>query len=92
MAQARPRLAAAIAKQQQPSTDPPAAPAAADEKPGKGAAPKGAGKSVGFSLRLDSAAHEQLRRMAFDSRRSIHALVIEAINDLFTKHGKSPIA
>jgi predicted HicB family RNase H-like nuclease len=86
MAQGRPRLAAAIARQQQPQTEPPAA------EPETPTQERGGGKAVGFSLRLDTAAHEQLRRMAFDSRRSIHALVIEAINDLFTKHGKPPIA
>lgn len=57
-------------------------------------APAGAKTSdriVGLSLRLNEAAHEQLRRMAFEDRRSIHALVIEAINDLFAKRGKPRI-
>ena len=58
-------------------------------------APVGAKTSdriVGLSLRLNEAAHEQLRRMAFEDRRSIHALVIEGINELFRKHGKPTVA
>jgi predicted HicB family RNase H-like nuclease len=83
MAKARPRLSAALNARQQQS--PPEAPEETHDRVTEG-------KAVGFSLRLGSAAHEQLRRMAFDSRRSIHALVIEALNDLFTKHSKPPIA
>lgn len=49
-------------------------------------------KIIGLSLRLNEAAHEQLRRMAFEDRRSIHGLVIEGINELFRKHGKPTIA
>jgi predicted HicB family RNase H-like nuclease len=83
MARARPSLSTALnARQQPPTTE---APEETHERAAEG-------KAVGFSLRLGGAAHEQLRRMAFDSRRSIHALVIEALNDLFTKHGKPPIA
>ena len=84
MAKARPRLSAALNARQQPPTT-----TDAPEETHNRAAE---GKAIGFSLRLGSAAHEQLRRMAFDSRRSIHAFVIEALNDLFTKHGKPPIA
>jgi len=39
-----------------------------------------------------SAAQEQLRRMAFEDRRRIHALMIGGTNELFRKHGKTMTA
>lgn len=44
------------------------------------------------TLRLPVAVHEQLREMAYTSRRSQHALAMEALNLLFDRHGKPPIA
>jgi hypothetical protein len=45
-----------------------------------------------LTLRLTPLAHDQLREMAFVSRRSQQSLVMEALNDLFAKLGKPPIA
>ena len=45
-----------------------------------------------LTLRLKPMVHDQLREMAFTSRVSQHALLLEALNDLFQKHGKPPIA
>jgi hypothetical protein len=45
-----------------------------------------------LTLRLPPVVHDQLREMAFHSRKSQHALLLEALNDLFQKHGKPPIA
>ena len=41
---------------------------------------------------LDSAAHLQLRMLGLETSRSVQNLLIEAINDLFQKHGKARIA
>jgi hypothetical protein len=41
---------------------------------------------------LDPAAHKQLKGLAVDRDATTEALLTEAINDLFTKHGKPPIA
>jgi hypothetical protein len=45
-----------------------------------------------LTLRLTPLAHDQLREVAFVSRRSQQSLVMEALNDLFAKLGKPPIA
>jgi hypothetical protein len=45
-----------------------------------------------LTLRLKPIVHDQLREMAFTARRSQHDLLMEALNDLFQKHGKPPIA
>jgi hypothetical protein len=34
---------------------------------------------VNVSLRLDPALHERLRKMAFDKRKKMHPIIIEAI-------------
>ena len=41
---------------------------------------------------LDSAAHKQLRQLGLDRDMTTEALLIEAINDLFKKYDKRPIA
>jgi hypothetical protein len=41
---------------------------------------------------LDPAAHKQLRQLGLDRDMTTEALLIEAINDLFTKYAKRPIA
>ncbi len=51
---------------------------------------KGAIKTL--TLRLPEVVHDQLREMAFSARRSQHDLLMEALNDFFTKSGKPPIA
>ena len=45
-----------------------------------------------LTLRLAPAVHDQLREMAYTSRRSQHSLLLEALDDLFRKHGKPPIS
>jgi hypothetical protein len=45
-----------------------------------------------LTLRLEPIVHDQLREMAFTARVSQHSLLMEALNDLFQKHGKPPIA
>jgi len=45
-----------------------------------------------LTLRLPEVVHEQLREMAFTARRSQHSLLMEAVNLLFERHGKPPIA
>jgi len=41
---------------------------------------------------LDPAAHKQLRQLGLDRDMTTEALLIEAINDLFKKYAKRPIA
>ena len=54
------------------------------------AAGKGAIRTL--TLRLPEVVHDQLREMAYSSRRSQHDLLMEALNDFFAKSGKPPIA
>jgi hypothetical protein len=46
----------------------------------------------GLTLRLNRAAWRQLRQLALDDERRAHELLIEALNDYFTKREKPPIA
>jgi hypothetical protein len=71
-------LADAMAKKAMPFTAPP--------EPVDGGAVKT------LTLRLPTQAHDQLREMAFIDRRSQHSLLLEALNLLFERHGKPPIA
>jgi len=81
-----------------PSPPPVAAPAPSTEKQTKDVAerPKGfyaatrAGKKKATAT-LSTEAHRQLKLLAVD-HGGVEALLIEAINDLFRKHGKEPIA
>lgn len=41
---------------------------------------------------FDPAVGKQLRQLALDNDTTVQALLEEALNDLFLKHGKSPIA
>lgn len=41
---------------------------------------------------VDPAAHMQFRQLALELGKNGEVLLIEAINDLFAKHGKPPIA
>ena len=41
---------------------------------------------------LDPAAHKQLRQLGLDRDMTTEALLVEAINDLFKKYAKRPIA
>ena len=41
---------------------------------------------------FDPAVGKQLRQLALDHDTTVQALLAEALNDLFVKYGKSPIA
>ena len=45
-----------------------------------------------LTLRLPPVVHDQLREMAFVGRKSQHELLLEALNLLFERYGKPPIA
>ena len=65
--------------------------ATAAPEPAKPAAAAVGGIKI-LTLRLPDVVHDQLREMAFDARRSQHSLLMEALNLLFTREGKPPIA
>lgn len=46
----------------------------------------------GQTLRLNEDAWAQLKYMAIDQRKPAHSLLVEAVNELFKKYGKDPIA
>ncbi len=51
------------------------------------------GRSVkGQTLRLNRAAWRQLKALALEREQPAHALLVEAVNDLFRKYDKAPIA
>lgn len=45
-----------------------------------------------LTLYLNEGAHKALRQLALDRDVKAHALLIEAINDMFVKYGKEPVA
>ncbi|MEM7770795.1 MAG: ribbon-helix-helix domain-containing protein [Cyanobacteria bacterium P01_A01_bin.37] len=49
-------------------------------------------KRIGQTLRLLKGAHKQLKQLALDLDKPMHDVLIEAVNDLFIKYGKPPIA
>jgi hypothetical protein len=61
-----------------------------DKRAGFYAATRAGKKKVTASL--DPAAHKQLRQLGLDQDMTTEALLIEAINDLFKKYSKRPIA
>ena len=63
-------------------------PAAPEPHPSSGS--NGGTKTL--TLRLPEPVHDQVREMAFAARRSQHSLLLEALNLLFERHGKPPIA
>jgi hypothetical protein len=88
----RPSLAERMQEVARPEPSPPPATAAGtNREPGTFYAATRAGKKK-FTIVLDPAAHRQLRQMALDLDRSSESLAVEAINDLFGKYGKPPIA
>lgn len=50
------------------------------------------GTVKGQTIRLSLPAWQQLKLLAIAEGRTQHALIIEALNDFFQKHGKPPIA
>jgi hypothetical protein len=68
------------------------APAAEPEREGRGFyAATRAGKKK-LTTAVDPGAHMQFRQLALELDKKGEALLIEAINDLFSKYGKPPIA
>ena len=51
-----------------------------------------AGDTRTLTLRLPPVVHDQLREIAYTSRRSQHSLLMEGLNLLFEQHGKPPLA
>ena len=49
-------------------------------------------KRIGQTLRLPKGAHKQLKQLALDLDKPVHDVLIEAVNDVFSKYGKPPIA
>lgn len=49
-------------------------------------------KRRGQTLRLEEGAWKQLKHLATDLGKPVHELLLEAVNDLFKKYGKPPIA
>lgn len=43
-------------------------------------------------VRLSSAAHKQLKYLSIEEERDMQSLMIEALNNLFIKYKKQPIA
>ena len=76
----------------------PAPPAAASPEPVPAPAPSSTPTAparrgrTGVTTFLAEEAHRQLRQLALDERRSGQALVVEALNDLFRKYNRPPIA
>lgn len=62
------------------------------EKGGEPAIRSPDAKTKGQTLRLSPEAWHQLKVLALDKRTTSHALLIEAVNDLFRKNDKPPIA
>ena len=54
--------------------------------------PSAVGDIKTLTLRLPEVVHERLREMAYTAHRSQHSLLMEAVNLLFERHGKPPIA
>ena len=54
--------------------------------------PRPANDTRTLTLRLPPVVHDQLREIAYTSRRSQHSLLMEGLNLLFEQHGKPPLA
>ena len=67
------------------------APTAAEPEPHAQRAPSRRGRKA-VTIYLDTAAHRQLRMLGLETDRSGQDLLVEALNDLFQKHGKARIA
>jgi hypothetical protein len=81
-----------VARVQPAATRAAAPPVPAEEERGSGFyAATRAGKKK-LTTAVDPAAHTQFRQLALDLDKKGEALLIEAINDLFSKYGKPPIA
>jgi len=50
------------------------------------AEPDSPGDRVGISIRMDGATHDELRRIAYETRTSIQKLVMQGIKSVISKH------
>ena len=64
---------------------------ATNESQSPGRPPSRRGRTP-VSAYLDAETHRQFRMLSVELKRSGQDLLIEALNDLFEKHGKPPIA
>jgi hypothetical protein len=53
---------------------------------------RGASSIKGQTLRLNVEAWKQLKILAVERAAPAHVLLVEAVNDLFRKYGKTPVA
>lgn len=72
-------LAAALSAHEQAPRSPEAAVPANKTRPGKRQ----------LSVYLPIPVHEHLRRLAFESRRSIHSILMEGLDKVLAEHGTS---
>jgi hypothetical protein len=96
MAAKRPALADFTARKAPAEPLPAPDPAAVPEAQEGGPRPVGRPKvhtdgRRGVIVRINHAAWKQLRQLALDEERPANDLMIEALNDLFRKHGRPPI-
>jgi hypothetical protein len=77
-----------------PANPPAAPPDAAQKRPRRGTYPIPAHRKNrrAYTTWLDEAAIRQFKQIALDTGVSQQDLMVEAINDLFVKSGKPPIA
>ena len=47
-------------------------------------------KRVDLHIRLDPKLHEEVRRLAYEKRRSINSMILEAIAGLLMAHADKP--
>lgn len=88
----RPSLAETMQKAARPEPEAPRAATPALERGERSFyAATRAGKKK-LTAALDPTAHTQFRQLALDLDKKGEALLIEAINDLFGKYGKPPVA
>jgi hypothetical protein len=95
----RPSLAKSLTKSVEQAAHPQSSVAAAtkDEAPASAPATANyrAATRVGkkkVTAPLNPESHKLLRQLALDNGTTVEALLLEAIRDLFAKHGKPPIA
>jgi hypothetical protein len=91
-APAAPQSRAARVFETPPAIEPTRSPAArAEQRPRAFYAATRVGKKKATAT-LSGDAHRQLKTLAVEQGGTVEGLLIEAINDLFRKHGKDPIA
>ena len=87
-------MTVATRKRADDANEPRAAPEAGPETPTAEAgwkAPSRRGRTT-ITAFVDVQTHQQFRILSIEQRRSGQQLLIEAVNDLFRKYGKEPIA